>query len=268
MAQLNLDFRLVVWVNIHEPIFKYMANVREQRLIDERETAAVERLSLVNDIIKDFVTPHQSQEFILAVAVFIPEVYNQILIGAPEVDVPNLRRFLEDFMPTYLKKRDMEAKNWFIKHTRKRLQLAKSVDPFKLALAARFTCPHCHMSQLLSHALHHLCHSRFVSQPQPDWMSKDDYKFIKLAFSRLYWSYNIPMPTNILTADGTKQTEDVIKACGFDVKTATADELDKANVRLQCRSDSSEGPGTPIMNWRTAVRFSIILLSGLVAGQC
>lgn len=245
-----LHLRLLVWENIREPIIKCMTDVRERRLDDNRKTALAERLSLVNDILKDFVTPHRTRKRLLALTVSIPEVYNRILLSDSEVDVTELRQFLKDFMPTYLGK--TETKDSFVAQARERFHLDESVDLFKLAFAAWFTCPYCHSSERLPHALHHLCYSS--SAPKPGWLSKEDFDLIECACLRIHWGFAIPVPMNIVAAEGTEQTESVIEACGFDVKTTTADELDKADVWLQCLSHNSEGPGIPIMNWRTAVR--------------
>ncbi|KAI0792954.1 hypothetical protein BC629DRAFT_1507427 [Irpex lacteus] len=91
----------------------------------------------------------------------------------------------------------------------------------------------------------------FVQQTQ--WMSAEDIKLLVDAHLDLKW-YHHPLPMDIVTDKGTKRTEMAIEACGFDPKCATAEELDDADVRIQCLACEPKETGIPIMNWRTAAQ--------------
>ena len=49
---------------------------------------------------------------------------------------------------------------------------------------------------------------------------------------------------------------EIVQMCGLDPKTATVEDMDKVDVRFQCKcSHHRQQRGyMPIMNWRTAVR--------------
>lgn len=238
--------------------------MRRRRLYSVKRKTLSARLKIAEVIVQDLATSlsgHRSKKFILAAAVSIREIYDLLHPGSGDtdtdtgMDVDELRRTFQELVPPFLESRDREIKEYFVQQTRARLSLDEATDPFALALASWFTCRHCHTSLLLPHALYHICPRLWgISHDiRPEWMSAEDSKLLVDAHLDLKWYYH-PLPMDIVTDQGIRRTEMAIEACGFDPKCATAEELDEADVRLQCLACEPKETGIPIMNWRTAVR--------------
>lgn len=240
-----------------------MENARDFCRKKDMERILVERLSIVNDVVEHFASPLRSQTFLLGLTMVIPEIYELFSPAKVSVGTEELQRSLWELMPQCLDTWEREMKEMFVKQTRERLGIDDSVNPFELALAGWFTCLNCHVTLRLPYAMYHQCSSRAPPPDVPEWFSPDDYEIMCAAFELVATSVYHFIPMNLLNASGTHQTEVVIRLCGLDPRTATPDDLDEENVWLQCLSHDPEGPGIPIMNWRTAVRIHSLLTPGL-----
>lgn len=232
-----------------------MEEVRRKRAYANKKNMFKDRLELMKNALNPFISNRWDKEFIVGAAIFNPELYNKIRINEAEF---NSKELLDSLWSatSYLFKQDQGARELFIEETRYRLGLDESVDPLNLALAERFFCSSCSMTLRLSCAPRHQC--KFNKPTRPEFMDKEDYDLLVDVFRILTPSYenNHPQPIQLLlTLESTRRIEAVIVACGLDVRTATAADLDNANVKFQCLSHNSKlGPGIPIMDWRTAVR--------------
>lgn len=232
-----------------------MEEVRRKRAYANKKNMFKDRLELMKNTLNPFISNRWDKEFIVGAAIFNPELYNKIRINEAEF---NSKELLDSLWSatSYLFKQDQGARELFIEETRYRLGLDESVDPLKLALAERFFCSFCSLTLRFSCAPRHQCN--FHKLTKPEFMDKEDHDLLVSIFRSLTPSYenNNPQPIQLLlTLESTRRIEAVIVACGLDVRTATAADLDNANVKFQCLSHNSKlGPGIPIMDWRTAVR--------------
>ncbi|KAI0083912.1 hypothetical protein BDY19DRAFT_611129 [Irpex rosettiformis] len=237
-----------VWNNIREAVIKFMKVVRKDREYRQVETILWPRIRILNKSIEEILRPlYPYQISTLTATLCIPELYYRLNPAVAEFDAEDFQHFLQEFLPRYLEQHAKDAKEEFTKKTRKRLGLKESEDPFDLALTTLFICPHCSAGLTSTHAPFHQCH--FHKIRKPEWMSQHYYDLCSSINTGLEgkrtWS------PCILSDKGTERTEMVIKACGFDPRTATAAELDQADLRLQCTTSNERI--TLIMGWRTAI---------------
>ncbi|KAI0088544.1 hypothetical protein BDY19DRAFT_993936 [Irpex rosettiformis] len=245
-----------IWNNIKEAVITFMEGVKERREYYLAEEILIPRLKILERTLEDVVRPLNPCKFsVLEAASCIPEIYHRLNPTVTEFDDEELRHFLQEFIPQYLEQRTTNAKESYIKETRERLGLSASADPFDLAFTTYFVCPQCRQNFAPPHVFYHQCHS--YEPDKPEWMSQHYYDILNNSCFGIircrFW------PASILSAESTKQAETVIEACGFDVRTATAAELDDADVRILCTQSVSRG--TPIMNWRTAALFRFAFYS-------
>ena len=192
----------------------------------------------------------------------IPEIFDLLDPEKAEFDLeeslPTLRALIQD----YLKKRDDNNRQELMATLRKELDLNASIDPFSLAVGTYFLCNHCKYAYKCQEAIRHVCRTYGEwSLVKPDWMSSDYFDTILSFFpvsSRITGSYQLMWSAENFRPSFARAAT-VIKACGFDVKTATVKDLDDAkNLRLICLNHinkrNSKLEYAPVMTWRTAVR--------------
>ena len=192
----------------------------------------------------------------------IPEIFDLLDPEKAEFDLeeslPTLRALIQD----YLKKRDDNNRQELMATLRKELDLNASIDPFSLAVGTYFLCNHCKYAFKCQEAIRHVCRTYGQwSLVKPDWMSSDYFDTILSFFpanSRITGQYQLMWSAENFRPSFARAAT-VIKACGFDVKTATVKDLDDAkNLRLICLNHinkrNSKLEYAPVMTWRTAVR--------------
>ena len=206
----------------------------------------------------------------------IPGIFDLVNPEKPEFDLeeslPALRALIQD----YLKKRDDNNRKELMVALREELDLNASADPFSLAVGTCFLCNHCDHAFKCQEAIRHVC-SRYkeCTRIKPDWMSSDYFDIIVsfLPIARDSWGYRIDGQL-IWSVENFRSSfarvASVVKACGFDVKTATVKDLDNSkSLRLRClnhkNKEDTKLEYAPIMTWRTAVKTPILTLQFLMS---
>ncbi|KAI0698361.1 hypothetical protein BC835DRAFT_1334872 [Cytidiella melzeri] len=234
-----------IWNNIRQPIINFMHDVRNARFVNARRLTVVKRLQAMHKLVAEIVP--QIQRCTLSsieVALCIPEVSKMLEADFENFDAQKFQDVIRASIPEYLEKRAQYARKYFEKLFRDQFGVDASVDLFALAVAAYFKCACCNFSVSFDNVLHHLCGSGSITKPET--MSEECYNLINGHF----WNQRVR------TVEPFRSTFDrmakVIEACGLDVSTATTQDLDRPDIRLQCIQHLSDHY-IPIMTWRTAV---------------
>lgn len=262
-------------------ILKFMENSKKFMLSEERRAILTERFEDLNPVVKRIVAQAGIPELTLStleVALHVPGLEKRLstnLATNPEAfDIQKVQRFLEKAIPTYIEDRGNKTKEALATLVRERcnLRVDSPCDPLSLAVASLHICVTDtqvgrNTVQTLTRALCHQCPSacatvHFLTQPQG--LSETYYSVARQTFDKqIVWnphnfaSYHSASAYTIIAA------AKVVSLCGFDVKTATVEELDRADVQLCRRHTNRNYDGSKdqcqwvaIMPWRTAVSIS------------
>ena len=232
-----------------------MEEVRKYRLheIDMKELGA--RLVALGEAIQEVVS-EMGERYTTSFEceVRIPELFDLVDIKNG-FDIKHSRPVIRHLVRDYLRKRDQNALQDLADALRHEHGLDESVDPFSLAVGSYFRCVHCDFVFKCQEAIHHVCqYCTDYPRIKPDWMSDDYFNSI---LNCLPYGYLGEGRQLMWSVDNFKhafsQVVPVIEACGFDVKTATVEDLDAdKDLRLICLNHKTSAD-VPIMTWRTAV---------------
>ncbi|KAI0085153.1 hypothetical protein BDY19DRAFT_458558 [Irpex rosettiformis] len=172
-----------------------------------------------------------------------------------EFDDEALRPTFRVLILDYLEMREREAREALADMIRQETDLKESADPFSLAIGSHFTCSSCNGVFQLHNAVRHACNFTYTwttPVPKPEWMTNDYYAVVRESFSSAE-QYGQPVWSVEVYRSQFHNVASVIKACGFDIQTATVKDLDKdKGVRLICTSHLEKYKYIPVMNWRAA----------------
>ncbi|KAI0738744.1 hypothetical protein BC629DRAFT_322455 [Irpex lacteus] len=258
---------------MEEKIIKFMEDSRNFMLSEKQRVTLSKRFEALHSVVKRIVAgiPELKLVSALEVALHVPGV-EKLLSAKPTTDpdafdIQKLQRFLQKAIPTYIESRDNETKEALVNLVRESCDLDPSCDPLSLRLAVgslhicsaqgRVGC--INVARTIPHALRHQCPASCSTEhylPLPEGVSETYYAEARKTFSKqVVW---IPRafasPTYSDAARAITVTAKVVSLCGFDVKTATVEDLDRADVRV-CRRHGSidQCQWVAIMPWRTAV---------------
>lgn len=174
-----------------------------------------------------------------------------------DFDLERLRPALRNLIQDYLRKQDQIVLQELFIALQREFDLDDCVDPFSLAIESYFHCYFCGCTFNRQQTVRHICRNHAVHSPvKPEWASDVYFDAVvcclpvehQLLGPQIMWSVDNFQPAFARIAS-------VIKACGFDVKTATITGLDAdTNLRLTCLNHKHPAD-ISIMTWRTAVRF-------------
>ena len=247
-----------VWTSIKGPINEYMQQIREIRLHKIYMDTLKPRVASLEKAMKDVLAELEGH----AVTCWecearIPALFDIVNPEKKEFNLGDLHSTLRPLLQDYLRKRDDIARQELSSAIRRFHDLDKSVDPFALAVGSLFRCNSCAYVFSPQETIHHICREYSYPRKKPGWMSRDYFDAIcrctprwTVQLTRLIWTVD-----DFTNSRSLGKASLAIKACGFDVKTATAKDLDEdKNLRLICLNHKSDGD-IPIMTWRTAVRY-------------
>ncbi|KAI0700106.1 hypothetical protein BC835DRAFT_1502839 [Cytidiella melzeri] len=234
-----------IWDNIGGPIIVFMHSVRQNRLSAARRVIIMERLEAMRKLVEEAVSQIQgctlsSRE----VAYYIPEISQMLDPDFEDFDAQKLQDIVHASIPKYLEKRAKDAREYLKKLFRNKFDVDASVDPFTLAATAWLNCGNCQHSMLFDQAVQHPCGNHWPEKPET--LSLECYNVVEAKLrSQEVWTVNAFRHT-------FDKMETVIKACGLDVSTATVQELDRPEIRLQCTMHLS-CHFVSVSTWRSAI---------------
>lgn len=246
-------------------LHKIYVNTLKKRVVEVN--AAIQKI--VAEVGQCRVTPYECK-------LRIPEIFDLVDPEKTEFDLeeslPTLRALIQD----YLKKRDDNNRQDLLVALRNELDLYASVDPFSLAVGTYFLCNYCDHAFKCQEAIRHVCsRHRKCPRTKPDWMSNEYFDAIVSSLPKDSWGYRT-QDQLVWSVENFRpsfaRVASAVKACGFDVKTATVQDLDNCkNLRLRCLNHKNKNKTNakfeyvPIMTWRTAVRTPILTLQCLTS---
>ena len=249
----------LVWCSIKNPINEYMQQIRKIRLHDIYMQTLKIRVSSLESLIKDIISWRNVTCWECEVR--IPELFELVDPEKEELEFNTLRSTLKSLIKDYLEKREDIARQELSSAVRRIARLDESVDPFSLAMGSFFRCAGCDLVFKPQEAIRHVCGERY-SRPRvkPDWMPDAYFDAILkllppcIEQRRLIWNVGDFLGS-------LSQAARAIKACGFDFRTATLEDLDNVkDLRLVClkHMDCDENRQyVPVMTWRTAVCYFV-----------
>ncbi|KAK7679962.1 hypothetical protein QCA50_016908 [Cerrena zonata] len=236
------------WKKMEGKILEVMDIPRTERFFEIRKTAIKPRAQLLEDVLVPWrlsvgiVSPHTRN------LLLIPEVRSLIDVppnGKGSEAIPVTREDLEKLEPVfyrYLREWKQEQLETIAKLVSVSFELPLSTGLFSLAVSQYFLCSACCDTIAFPDVLLHRC---LHGQRPSYWDHKDTYESVII---NLTYSSKMPTLECIVLAD---DLQDVIVACGQDPRTATADEMDALDVRLECIPCQSDGV-FDAFNWRQA----------------
>ncbi|KAI0768920.1 hypothetical protein BC629DRAFT_805824 [Irpex lacteus] len=234
-----------IWRNIKPGIIELMENMRAQRLAGLRKQTLTDRLSALEKFTKELASRSPGLDLTpREVAILCPEIPSLL---DPDVNAEFNPDDLGEPIQRYLNKRIEDARDSLRKMIIYECELDPSCDPFSLAVGAWFFCRWCTTARHLDHAIRHHCINLSEPKRPPD-MCGVYYRLVcKMFVNQGTWCVD-------RYRDGVSTVAEIIQACGLDPKTATVDDMDKVDVRFQCKcSHHRQQQGyMPIMNWRTS----------------
>ncbi|KAI0089590.1 hypothetical protein BDY19DRAFT_943117 [Irpex rosettiformis] len=242
-----------IWKNIQPRIVELMAKIRPHRLHRDHIRALYDRLTATAKVLKENLAESHDYELALRELVLCSRrFYDIISQGDSEFNAEGLRSTLEALALRHIEKRERKAKQALATLIREETGLKESADPFSLAIGSHFSCNDCHRVFTYRNAIRHNCLTS--SQNRPDkqkWMS-DAYLSAARDWLASHTRYRAPWSAEIYRHQ-FKKIAKVIELCGFDLNTATIEDLDKdVNLRIICTNHLRRGKYIPIMNWKTA----------------
>ncbi|SJL13372.1 uncharacterized protein ARMOST_16814 [Armillaria ostoyae] len=232
-----------IWTNISEILVGHMRSQKAMRIENEERTAIDRRCKLFLSMYQEFasslpeipVIPRQAD-------VLLSEPFSVVILNTPLLDAVTEEILKEPFVHfKEIAARWREEKNCELQGVMK-----KSGFESKLNLATTlFHCESCASRLAYPDVLRHFCCTqlRYISDLD---LKKNRYKAL--------WN----MPCHTWYADklrfdqvGFDKATAVVKLCGLDPETATAQDMDDMNPRLTCLQCSSTNRRC-IISWRAA----------------
>lgn len=259
-----------VWSSIKGPINEYMQQIRKIRLHKIYMDTLKPRVASLEKAMKDVLAEIEGH----AVTCWecearIPALFDIVNPEKKEFNLGDLHSTLRPLIQDYLGKRYDIARQELSSTLRRFHDLDESADPFSLAVGSLFRCNGCNCVFSPQETIHHICRenrSNLYPRKKPEWMSSDYFDAIcsctppwVVQIHRLIWNVD-----DFTSLGSLGKASRAITACGFNVKTATAKDLDEdKNLRLICINHKIDkyDEYVPIMTWRTAVRYAHYIIS-------
>lgn len=223
-----------------------MQKVRETRIRAERKEILQHRLEEMSEFANHLPLriPGCSTSSI-EIALCVPETSRLIDPDNPTFNPEDL----EVPIRKLLQRRSQKAREKLRQRVIRDYGLDDSVDPFSLAVGSWFACLRypCRSIMSLEQALNHRCYCGYNAMDKPEHVSYELYDVVRRCAEEPIWTtaWYSSIPEVMLK---------VVEACGLDPKTATVDDLDRADVRLRCVCYAHRTINwRPIMTWRVAV---------------
>jgi hypothetical protein len=242
----------LVWSNIKDSVTLAIHDIREQRLQKLRTQTLDDRLHQMKKVVKEYTSFRQYSALAdFEAAVIFPRVSEFIDPDLATFDLQGLKDYLAVEIPSYMEKRESDARNITANALREKFKLSASCDPFSLAIGAMVHCSKCDGTHSIDSILRHI-----HNWPLRDLFQHTDRKFNQEYMSRVENLFFYSCAWNIKTISLLFERQAaVIEACGLDVKTATEDDMDRADARLLCTNHNGY---RPVMTWRNAVCYLLV----------
>jgi hypothetical protein len=219
--------------------------IRERRLYNIRQQILDNRLEHLGRIVKKIQERRKYSNIQpLEVALRIQGVYEFIDPDVSEFDSREFQAYLDAAVEEYTEKRNSGIRDGIAKAIREKLDLPASSDLHSLAIGTWIRCSGCNQTHTIDSFLVHPCYTLDIDIPKRQEMSDEYFEHVQRKFISSVWdSQSIDLFLD--------RQEEVIDVCGLDFKTATMEDLDRADTRLICTGHA--GRYNPVMSWRTAV---------------
>lgn len=201
----------------------------------------------------------------LEVILRIPKLLAIVEPFVTNYDAFNLQTLVQavaDSLPGFMEKRMEDSRHCFKGLIAQNIQLDDSLDPFALAVGSWFTCEYCRAQQSFPAILGHQCSYR---KDMIERQLQAIRAVLKGALPPLIPDYGL------LLLEGFQAEVEAVNffvcAYGLNPQTATATDMDNANVRLMCTHNSTYPGRVSITTWRSAVRTLPFALSGCFDGS-
>ncbi|KAI0768938.1 hypothetical protein BC629DRAFT_806777 [Irpex lacteus] len=242
------------WNNIEKIVVEFMVKVQQSRLADARAAIVQSRLDVMKTMVQEVVSTITGLTLCtMEVALRIPEVVKILDPYVPTFDEDALRQNLKIWIHKYVEHRDEYARRSLVALVREKCSLGPHCDPFSLAVGTIFICTNCATGRPLLHATRHHCPR---SSHHDTIHEEDEGEYANAVWAAASQWYDAKGIWSARTYEhGLTKLMKAIKCCGLDVKTATIEDLDQADVLFQERWHSHVLPHKfiPIMGWRAAV---------------
>jgi hypothetical protein len=233
------------WIKIKPTLLEFMQNCREEWIKKVEEIRILNRQRIFAEAFEDYCCSRPSSEAMFGVIDAYLMGKNKSIVedSASEITKESFADFF-DLMPELVE-------NWRKEKSLELLpiispQLAKSDPAQILGLATTFfKCTNCFQPISYPRILGHAC----LTKSPPHIGVPEPYKLC-LALGSGPWNYGNYIQSYPAAYTSARA---VVVACGFDPETATAQELDDANISLECPITNFNGEGRLIMGWRRAV---------------
>lgn len=238
--------------------------MRKERLFEAKKAVLFRRLAYVSEYIEDTATtftdhPLSSLEVVLCV----PRVYEFLDREATEFDARKFTDFLHEVVPPYVSTREERVQKALRTMIMRALSIPDATDPFELAAVTWLSCSRCNNVFPFQQVPKHSCSSdsyyhRGPAPPPQELIQDGIPKPIQsVLIDKLPRDRGAPSPpwggNWQLFQRGLKDGAAVVEAFGFDARTATVEDLDRADVRLTCCCLNHFSSEVPVMTWRSAV---------------
>ncbi|KAI0768875.1 hypothetical protein BC629DRAFT_802388 [Irpex lacteus] len=251
-----------IWDTIKDGLLKTMRATRKERLFEVKKAVLLERLGYVSRYIEDTAAAFTDCPLSsLEVTLCVPGVYEFLDRDAHEFNATSFVRFLHEAVPPYRATYEERVRDALGTMVRGVLSIPAETNPFKLAVAMWLSCIHCQKVFTLQQVPKHsrscstLPYYHRPETPPPQELIQDMIpKPIQSVFLEKL-SRGVSSPP--WGGDwrrfqrGLQDGAAIVEACGFDAKTATIEDLDRADVRLTCTNHGSYK--IPVMTWRSAI---------------
>ncbi|KAI0089531.1 hypothetical protein BDY19DRAFT_942726 [Irpex rosettiformis] len=244
-----------LWSTIQPRINKFMLEIRPKYLHDLHIRTIQDRLFAADKLVKEILSGMQDFKLHSRELAFCSRKFRDLIDPKnKDFDIEALRPTFQELVVEYLEERECKAKRTLLNMIRKEVHLKRSTDPFSVAIGSYFTCSECYKVFAYRNAVRHICRYPWTkSEPKQKWMSDDYYSAVtdwyilsRQGQGQSMWSAEVYRPQ-------LEKTARVIKVCGFNLNTATVEDLDKdGDLRVIYTNYLAFFKYIPIMNWRTA----------------
>lgn len=240
-------------------MINFIENIRDMRLADARKATTLQRLGVVERLVKEIAsTLYERGPSAGEIVLGISEVAQMVDPNHEKFDAHALELVLRESMPKYLKDHRTRRQKSLGAYVTECLGLERSTstDPLSLAAVMWYKCVVCSQALNLDGALYHKClvDSRASGRPELEGIVSEEVRLITLNWMAYTRQYVLEHRWHLYQS-GFRKAEYLIQKLGFDPKTTTVDDVDRADIRVTLLGEEYY---ISVMDWRSAV--SIILL--------